>query len=295
MKNILVPTDFSIAAENAAHYAINFAKAQKSNVVLCNAYRVPSESPVAAQVAWPLIEEVDLELESDNSLNELVRKLEKDKLSVTNNYSPQITFESAKGGVCQVVKELVKQKKMDLVVMGMAGAGQLVQWALGSNSKVMIDKADFPVLYVPYVAKYKSIKTIAFSTNLSIDDLEPLQYLCDMAANLEAEIVVYHITSYELEKVERAEGRSLAYYNGVIKKLAYDKIRFENIWHSDIDEGFRWIRNHEEIDMIAMVHQQHSLLDKLLNGSYAHKLSRFTAVPLLIFQPREKKYSYDKA
>ncbi|WP_316766441.1 universal stress protein [Pedobacter frigiditerrae] len=295
MKNILVPTDFSIAAENAAHYAINFAKAQKSNIILCNAYKVPSESPIAAQVAWPLIEEVDLEIESDSSLNELVHKLDNEKLTVANNYCPQITFESEKGEVCQVVKEFVTRKNIDLVVMGMAGAGQLVQWALGSNSKEMIDKADFPVLYVPYVAKYKSIKTIAFSTNLSIDDLEPLQYLCKMATNLDAEIVVYHITSYELEQIERVEGRNLAYYNDVIKKLAYDNIRFENIWHSDIDEGFRWIRNNKEIDLVAMVHRQHSLLDKLLNGSYAHKLSRFTEIPLLIFQPSEKKYSYEKA
>lgn len=294
MKNILVPTDFSVAAENAAYYAISFAKAQKADVILCNAFKVPSESPMAAQVSWPLIEEVDLEIESDSSLNELVRQLSKEKTAVNDNFSPQLTFESEKGEVCQVVKELVKRKNIDLVVMGMAGASQLVQWVLGSNSKIMIDKADFPVLYVPYVAKYKPIKTIGFSTNLSIDDLAPLQYLCRMAAAIDAEIIVYHITSYELDKAERAEGRNLNYYNEVIKKVNYDKIRFENIWHSDIDEGFRWIRNNKGIDLVAMVHRQHSLLDKLLNGSYAHKLSRFIEVPLLIFQPSEKKYSYEK-
>jgi len=291
MKNILVPTDFSVAAENAAHYAINLAKELKTNVILCNAFKVPSESPMAAQVAWPLIEEVDIEIESDGSLTDLVQKLDNVARDVADSYCPQITFESEKGEVCKVVKDLVKRKKIDLVIMGMAGAGQLVQWALGSNSKTMIDHADFPVLYVPYVAKFKTVKKIAFSTNLSTDDIEPLQYLCRMANSIGAEIIVYHITSFELDKVEIEEGRKQNFFDMVISKLNCDNIKFENIWHSDINEGFRWIRNNKEIDMVAMVHRQHSLLDKLVNGSYAHKLSRFTEVPLLVFQPCEKIYS----
>ncbi|MFD0941531.1 universal stress protein [Pedobacter boryungensis] len=290
MKNILVATDFSAPAENAAHYAIGLAKKLKADVILCNAFKVPADAPMAAQVAWPLVEEADMELESNGNLNELVKKLEKTNCEAIDSYCPKLLFESEKGKVCEVVSEIVKLKKIELVVMGMAGAGQLVQWALGSNSKQMIDDADFPVLYVPFSAKFLDIKRIAFTTDLSSEDLEPLQFLCIMAKEMDAEIVVYNITNFEMQKTAEEEGLNKQFLKNVVSKLDYKKIRYENIWHSDMNEGFRWIRNNKEIDMIAMVHRQHSLVDKLVNGSYAHKLSRYTKIPLLIFQPCEKIY-----
>lgn len=175
-------------------------------------------------------------------------------------------------------------------MMGISGAGQIVQWALGSNSKKMMDDAEFPVLYVPFEATFSYVKLIAFTTDLSIDDLEPLQYICRMAKILDAAIIVYHITSFERQKMEEEEGAGIAFFNQVISKITYDKIKFENIWHADLHEGFKWIRNNKEIDMIAMVHRQHTLLDKLVNGSYVQRLSRYTKIPLLIFQPNEKIY-----
>ncbi|SFH12141.1 universal stress protein [Pedobacter insulae] len=290
MKNILVATDFSAPAENAAHYAIKLAKKLEAGVTLCNAFKVPADAPMAAQVAWPLVDEADLASESEGSLSELVSKLQSANSDESDSYSSDLVFESEKGKVCDVVAEVVKRKKIDLVVMGMAGAGQFVQWVLGSNSKQMIDDADFPVLYVPYSAKFRNITKIAFTTDLSSDDVEPLQFLCAMAKDLEAEIVVYNITSFERQKLVEDEGRDKLFFKNVVSKLDYEKISYENIWHSDLDEGFRWIRNNKEIDMIAMVHHQHRLIDKLVNGSYAHKLSRFTEIPLLIFQPCEKIY-----
>lgn len=289
MKDILVPTDFSAAAENAAHYAIALAKVIKANVTLVNAYKVPAEAPMAAQVAWPLIEENDLEAEANGSLAEFIDKVCKSTCEDTDQYCPALNFESAKGELVEVVREVVDRKKSDLVIMGTVGAGQLMQWALGSQSKKMIDEANFPVLYVPFAVRYKKIKRIAFTTDLSEDDLLPLQFLCRLAKVLDAEIHVYHITSFEANRVEEEKGMEKAYFSNVVSQIDYPAIKFENIWHSDVHQGLNWIRNSEGVDLMAMVHRQHTLLDKLLNGSYAHKLSRFTQVPLLIFQPYEKK------
>lgn len=290
MKNILVATDFSVPAENAAHYAIHLAKCLKANITLCNAYNVPSEAPMAAQVAWPLIDEEGMETESDGSLTQLVEKLSAKACTTEDTFCPQLTFESEKGEVHHVVREMVRRKNIDLVVMGMAGAGRIIQWALGSNSKAMIDLADFPVLYVPSTATFKKIERIAFTTDLSPDDLAPLQFLCILAEQLGAEIIVYHIAGAELKKMEKDNGIDEKFFEQVVCKLDYKRIKYEQISHSDIQEGLRWIRNNEDIDIIAMVHRQHTLVDKLLNGSHAHKLSRFTQVPLLIFQPSDKTH-----
>ena len=205
-----------------------------------------------------------------------------------DGYCPKIEFESQKGQVNEVVATLVKRKKINLVVMGMTGAGELEQLVLGSNSKQMIDDADFPVLYVPFSAKFHTTRRMAFTTDLSSNDIEPLEFLCQMAKDIDAEIIVYNITSSERQRIMEQEGRDRQFFENVVRKLDYEKIRYENIWNSDLDEGFKWLGNNDDIDLIAMVHQQHTMIDKLVNGSYAHKLYKFTKVPLLIFQPCEK-------
>jgi len=133
MKTILVATDFSVPAENAAHFAIGIAKEISANVLLCNTYKVPDSAPMAVQVAWPLVSEEEIEQESDHKLIQLIEKLNH-KDCDGNSFGPQVTFKSEKGEVCQVIQELAHQKDVGLVVMGMVGAGQLIQWVLGSNS-----------------------------------------------------------------------------------------------------------------------------------------------------------------
>lgn len=290
MKTIIIPTNFSVPAENAAHYAICLAKKLQADVILCNAYNLPSNAPMASQVTWPLLEEADLELEAQSNLNDTVKKMTSKDCCADNDHCPRVTFELGKGEVCKVVADLVKLKKADLVVMGMSGAGKIVQWVLGSNSKKMIDYADFPVLYVPYPASFKEVKKIGFTTAFSIDDLEHLQYLCRMAEQLDAEVIVYHITGFELRRFEEEQGIDRRFYQDVADKLDYPKIRFQAIWHSDVNEGLKYIIEEEGIDVLAMVHQQHGLLDKIFNGSYVHKVSRLIQVPLLVFQPCEKIY-----
>ncbi len=291
MKTIVVPTNFSVPAENAAHYAICLAKKLQTDVVLCNAYQVPSDAPMAGQVAWPLLEEADLELEAQNSLNEMVIQMSVKDCGASNDRNPTVSFELEKGEVCKVVADIAKLKKAELVVMGMSGAGPIVQWVLGSNSKKMVDYADFPVLYVPYPASYQEIKKIGFATAFAIDDLEHLQYLCRLAEDLDAEVIVYHITSFEVQHFEEEHGLDRRFYEEVAVKLDYPKISFQAIWHSNVNEGLKFIINEEGIDLLAMVHQQHGLLDKLFNASYVQKVSRITQIPLLVLQPCEKVYT----
>jgi nucleotide-binding universal stress UspA family protein len=290
MKTIIVPTDFSVPAENAAHYAISLAKKLHADILLCHAYKVPSEAPMAAQVAWPLITEEDLQVEAENSLNAIVKKMGPENTDLEKSDCPRVNVEVQKGEVCKVVTELVRTKKAELVVMGMAGAGQIVQWILGSQAKRMIDEAEFPVLYVPYEAKFKEIRRIGFTTDFSTDDLEHLQYLCKMAEALDAAVVVYHVTYFEAEMREEQQGYEHHFYEEVANKLSFPQLSFQSICHSDVIEGLKYIINEEKIDLIAMVHEQHLFLDKVVNGSYVNRVSRFSKVPLLVFQPCEKIY-----
>lgn len=289
MKKILVPTDFSVPAENAARYAVQLAKVLNANILLCNAIKAPADTPIAAQVAWPLMDYTTLKEEVTSDLDVLVQKLCA-STNLDNNQSvcPRIAYESAKGTVHEVVSTLVKEREIDLVVMGMAGAGGVIQFLLGSNSKEMIEKADFPILLVPYVAGFKKIKKIVFATNLDIHELGPLKLLINLATLLDAEVTITHITYKEIDIDSKQQYKMDAYMNDVVAKINHPRIKYEKVWNIDVDSGLDWIIDQQEIDMVAIVHHRHHFLERIFSGSHTQRLSRHTEIPLLVFPPDEE-------
>ncbi|MEJ5962882.1 universal stress protein [Pedobacter immunditicola] len=200
MKKILIPTDFSVPAENAAHYAIALAKKIKADILLCNAFKVPTDAPTAAQVAWPLIGYTELKENATSELDSWVKLLSDPSCSISDDeYCPDLAYESGVGNVSDVVSSLVEKEKIDLVVMGMTGASALTQFVLGSNCKEMIEKANVPLLLIPFKAGFKNIRRIAFATDLNTEDLLALQFMINIALPLNPEITIVHITNKEVD------------------------------------------------------------------------------------------------
>ena len=281
MKKILMPTDFSVPAENAAQYALQLAKALKANVILCNAYKLPAEAPMAAQVAWPLVDSSQIEREVSGDLDNMVKELS-EVVCAADQYCPELGYESGKGSVCEVVSALVKKRKIDLVVMGMAGAGSVTQLVLGSNTREMIETADFPLLLVPYEAVFKKIRKIVFATDLGKDELEPLRALSLFASVLKAELVIVHITSKEIDPEGKLRHEIDDFFQEVISKVNFSGIKYEYVWNIDVDNGLDWIAAQKDVDMVAMAHNRHHLLYRMFIGSHTQKLSRHIKIPLLV-------------
>jgi len=282
MKKILIPTDFSVPAENAARYGLELAKVLKADVLLCNAIKVPAEAPMAAQVAWPLIDYADLKKEISSDLDAMVKTLT-DSCSNEEEYCPEVTYETSIGTVCGVVSALAKDKKIDLVVMGIAGAGGLTQFLLGSNSKEMIEKAEIPVLLVPFEASFKKLRKIAFATDFDEEDIASLQFIAKFAQPFDAGIIIIHITNREVAAGGKPQAKIDAFLDRVAMEVNYSNIRFEYVWNIDIDNGLEWVSEQKELDMIAIGHRRHNLLERIFKGSHTQKLSRHTKHPLLVF------------
>lgn len=279
-----MPTDFSVPAENAAKYALQLAKALRADVMLCNAYKVPAEAPMAAQVAWPLVDSSQIEQEVSGDLDKMVRELSEGTCVIgADEYCPLLSYESAKGDVCEVVSSMVSKRNIDLVVMGMAGAGSVTQFVLGSNSREMIEKAGFPLLLVPYEASFKKIRKIVFATDLSDDELKPLHALTRIAALLEAEVVIVHVTNKEVKPQEKLQQEIDEFLRNVASRVNFSGIKYEYVWNIDVDNGLDWVSEQKDVDIIAMAHHRHHLLYRMFIGSHTQKLSRHTKIPLLIF------------
>ena len=143
MKKILVPIDFSDYASNASKYAIALAKILPASLHFFHAIKVPANNPMSGLIVWPLEEYADIKNEADRNLALFLERF------LTENSDVPITYSVEIGSVKEVVDKLCEAQNIDLIVMGLAGAGKLTQFIIGSNSKMLIEKAKTPILLIP--------------------------------------------------------------------------------------------------------------------------------------------------
>ncbi|OOQ58731.1 universal stress protein [Mucilaginibacter pedocola] len=270
MKTILVPTDFSPAATNAAKYALNIAINVKAEIKLCNAVTVPAESVYAAQVAWPMDDYTALKESADSELIYQAGLLED---SIGEGYHPRVCYSTGVGNVTDYVRNLVEDDDVNLVVMGMSGANMFSKFLLGSNSRSLIDKADFPLLLIPKQHEYQSIKRIGFATDLSSADIDALNSVANFARYFNAEIVVSHVMESP-EEHRRAED----FLSEVGCKINYPHIYYRGMQNEGVTAGLKWLTENGQIDMLVMIHRPHGIFD----ASYTQKLAVKTKIPLMV-------------
>lgn len=282
MKTILVPTDFSEASENAARYAVKLAASIKADIKLCNAFKVPMETPMAAQVAWPLADYDELKKDITGDLEALAKRLEKEIPSGQEHFRPRIGHICEVGTVTDVVRNIVDEDDISMIAMGMSGAGFINRFFLGSTSRSMIDKVECPVLLVPPGTTFKPISKIGFATDLNSGDINVIHSVAGLAKYMDAEILIAHIADEKFTGEEH-QHKIDEFLTDVTCKANYGKIYYRNIKSMDVAHGLDWLAEHGQLDMLVMVHHWHHFFNRLISGSQTKKIAGHIHLPLLVY------------
>lgn len=287
MKKILVPTDFSFAAKGAGYFAMHIAREMKANVQLCNAIVVPVEAPSVAHVTPPLIAVNALEEAAIAELKRSAREIEGlvEFETGLGDYHPVVEYVTGIGTVPEVVSNLANQHDVCLVVMGMSGAGGLNEIILGSSSRTIVEKANYPVLLIPKDSQFKCLHKIAFATDLSREDVVAIHVLAGFARVFNAQLLIVHIKDKNEKMTTQHQLDIERFLNDVTNKVNYHKIYYQYVLDKDIDEGLDWLATYGQIQMLAMVHRKHSLIHNLLKGSHTQRIKRHIGIPLMVFPP----------
>lgn len=283
MKTFLVPTDFSEPAMNAAEYALQLAKYLEANIALCNAFLIPAQVPTTNFITLPAYDYDTLKKENIEALEAVAKELRiKDhSISTLASFHPMITSECEAGGVVDVITQIAEDKKVKMVVMGMTGASAFSRFFLGSISRSMIDQAGFPLLLIPAAYHFKKIKAIAFATSLDRNDIEALRGLASFARYFDAELMIVHVSN-EHHGEELQHQKAQAFVDEVNTTVNYEKISLKYIAESTVQEGISKLADHEEVDLLVMVHHPQSLFDRLFTGSHTHTAANQLQIPLLV-------------
>lgn len=282
MKTILVLTDFSVSADYAAHYALKLAQMMKADLLLCNIYESPAAPLIEAHTGFPFSTP---EEDSMNDLGELAARLKTaaEKASATN-FKPEITQCSLSGTLAGGINQLVSQYELLMAVISGHGAGILSNLFSTNHAREIIENAVFPVLIVPYQARFSRYRNIAFATSKNVADFKTLQTLTDMALAMEAEIWVTHITTQADTLQEEKE--LIHFFSRVAVGLGRALVRYRVIRSHDTTAGLLLLSSERDTDLLVLVHRKRNFLQQIFNGSITHQLMQRPFKPILVY-PRD--------
>ena len=272
MKTILVPTDYSACADNALQYAIELAKSDKTKIELLHVYHIPIPT---TEVPMVMISPQELEKENTERIKKLEEKVFKQDSEKIISFHANVRA----GMAVDQILDFAKEKKIDMIVMGMHGAGKLRETLIGSNTTSVMKKATCPVIVFPEKAKFKQIKKIVYACDYEkINNHFVLEPLWKLAHDCGAEIMIFNVKDSRVHppsSKEMIEGIRLEHWLGRVK---------HSYWFaesSDIVEAINDFVKKNQAVMIAMLGHKYPFPGNLIHKSTTKNIAFHTDTPIL--------------
>ena len=162
MKKILLPTDFSKNANNAIAYAVQLFKEDQCTFYLLHTI-MPGSYSIASIDDGPstkVIEDV-ARRNAEGRLHEIVMEMKTKFANAKHTFEVIIAFNL----LSSEVKVVVKERAIDLIVMGTKGATGAKEVFLGTNTMSTIKKVPVAVITIPEEFTFEKPKEILFTTD----------------------------------------------------------------------------------------------------------------------------------
>ncbi|MGA7381688.1 MAG: universal stress protein [Terriglobales bacterium] len=183
-KNILLATDFSDASEKAFHYAVAIARLHGSKIYAVHVAPPETSLPIPEFPEDPMFNVAKRAMETLGSRSEL----------------KQIAHETLlrRGSVWSALSDVIRQRNIDLVVLGTHGRGGIKKLVLGSVAEEVVRRVGCPVITVgPHIdvplLTTGEIHRILFATDFHPASEKALDYALHLANRFQAKLILLHV------------------------------------------------------------------------------------------------------
>lgn len=269
MKALLITTDFSKTASNAARYGAMLSKSLGvEKVVLYNSYDS---------------ENMDTKLLHESSLLALeVLKHDIAALLAKNTVLEIITNELP---LLNGIQRIVQEHEVGLVVAGSTGKGGFTTFLLGSNTINLADECPVPLLIVPEKAKFERVKKIVFACALEkVKASTPVDTITYFVNQLNSKLLVLNVA---LENKPFNPDIIPEQYQ-IHALLDHLHPEYHYIEDDEVVEGITEFVEDEDAQLVISVPKSYGFFDSLFRRSVTKKLAYDTEIPLLVLREREK-------
>ena len=279
MKKILVPTDFSKAAQTATEVARDIAKKAGSELILLHvieeatggSFNVEGEAKYGGDVEDKLFTMA------------LIKKAKKQMEALTSSAmfnGVKVKSELKIGTPFHGMRTIITEKKVDLVVMGTAGQTKVEEMIIGTNTEKVVRHAKCPVLTVQKKPTTTEFKNIVYATAMSKDE-EAFAAIVKRAQNLyDATVHLVRINTpgnFQRDAVVRK------YMQDFAKKLMLKNYTINIFNDLSEEEGVIYFAESINADLIAMATHGRTGFAHVLAGSIAEDVVSHSKRPVLTY------------
>ncbi len=278
MKLIIVPVDFSAGSENAAKFAIEFAKKTGAKIVLMHAFE--------SAMLYSKIPLTTMQLDYSFLYNGAAKKLDAFRKKIEKKAGKvEIELNLQQGLPSARVSELALELKADMIVLGSTGKGNIERMMFGSNTIRTIRNAPCMVFVVPPKAAFRDFKRIAYATDFSKDNLEHANDVLPLANLFKSELLFLNVNEdgdLKPKQIKALEDR-------IHKIVKYKDVKGFLSTDFNTARGVKNSAKNQKVDCIAVYTRHQSLLSRIFGTSIAADLSLLTDIPLLVVHEDDYK------
>lgn len=273
MKTILVPTDFSETARNAAKYALAMADQIKANrIVIYNAF----QAPVSVDPMVPTVQLLDMDLMKKSSEEGLAQFKEEMQKEPFGNI--EIDTFSEYNVLTGGINELAKAVAADFIVMGITGGGAVTETLIGSNAVSVSLHSTIPVIIVPPEAIFKKINQVLLACDFKqVLETTPVKLLKQLLENTGAALHILHVNSSS-EKSLNVSFETMV-LDGLLKT---NNPQYHFIENENFTDGINQFADNNNIDIIITMPKKHGFFESIFKKSHTKRLAFHSHLPLMV-------------
>jgi nucleotide-binding universal stress UspA family protein len=275
VKNILVPTDFSVTSRNAYHYAKKLAETLDATITVVHVreYFMPmSEIPVIT----PIYDREESNLAEDME-NFIIEEDTKDNLIVLKNRVKTLILE---GDIVDNLIALSESNQTDLIVLGTTGLQDFLTKIIGSTSLKLANQVNCPVILVPRDARFHKIEKIMYASNYESTTPKMVADIIDFAVSLGAAIHFVHVEDFSAG----IENKMTEIVWEELFSLIEDSPSFEvhSIYGNDKIEELQKYTEKNNLNLMAFVSKHRNFWENLIHKSVTNNLAVSSNIPMMV-------------
>jgi nucleotide-binding universal stress UspA family protein len=281
---ILVPTDFSQAADNALEHAVGIAKLFDNKIVLLYVLSDNFVNSIFGSKA-----QTDL-------TKEMIKTKLNEKIAAFKSAHPTVVIEKLlkEGKVYKNIIKASQEFECDSIVMGFNGLAQ-IEKSMGSTTSRVLKSSNVPVVIIKDQSASLSYSRIVLPIDLTRESKQKVKWAVHLAKKYSAEVhVIMEIESDKFLK-KKVEANMIQ----VVKILSKEGI---NVIHKILDDqsypgnfGSDIVKYSQEVDanLILIMTQKESEFKDFFVGSFAVRVINGTnKVPIMAINPVETSAGY---
>jgi len=275
MKKILVPCDFSDPAVQAFKMAVEIANQSNGEVVLLNVVELPvmHESVLMPTLSFEEAFIKDMKEHAEKNFAKMKEKWAKE--------GPKVTSFVEFGGTTTTIRDFVKDKKIDLILMGTHGASGVKEFFIGSNTEKIVRTAGVPVMAIKKQVKLTAVKNIVFPTTGNMNQEELTVQVKALQNFFKATLHILYVntpSSFKRDMEIKPQLKAFA-------KRFMLKDYTLNVWNDfSEEEGLKNFVFETKADMVAMATHGRRGLNHLMSGSIAEDAVNHINCPIWTYK-----------